>query len=231
MAGRFKGKVEFLTFCGLLTALKSSGEVNVPTAAFVLMAAEAARQIFMTAGFSEGFIVMSDISFDRPLPLSLFGTTPKVELHLHSQPIGIGNQFSFRILYLLPSSKDSSEGLCSGSFRRLDGLIQEKDHAAQQSHLNHDPWLLEQSQALGIDLSPRLLDLQTNSDGSSGMFDSRPIAFDHYYIEPEILHSILQLASLSISQRALPSVQRIQSIEALTLPLMKKKEPLGDALW
>ncbi len=188
------------------------------------MVAEAARQIFVAAERSGGSIDISDMDFDNPPPLSLFGTTPNIEFHLTTQPAEQANEFTFGIHYLLPGQKDSSERVCSGSFRWIQSLNQETDYIIQQSTRDHDPWLLELSQTLADDLSSKLLDLKLNFTGSSGTFEHSSNPFDHYYMDPEILHSILQIASRSTLQRSLPSVPRIRSISSLTLPFAEGRK-------
>lgn len=124
----------------------------MPAVAFVLMAAESARQIFVAQELVEGSILMSDISFRRRLPLSLFGANSDLELHLNAQAAEQANSFSFNILYLLHGQNDSSERVCSGSFRWTAALSSGTGSFARRFSRDHDPWLLELSQALGSHL-------------------------------------------------------------------------------
>jgi KR domain len=191
----------------------------MPAAAFILMAAEAARQIFVAAGRTGGSIVMSDVLFDCLLPLSLFGTAPNVELHLNSHSTGKADEFSFQIFFLLPGPKDSSKQLCSGCFRWNEKLTQQRDYVIQHSSHDYDTWLLDQAQALVSELSCEILNLKIDSRGSTGMFEHLPNPFDHYCIDPATLHCIIELASISTSQRSVAFVQRIASIKSLRFPL------------
>jgi hypothetical protein len=196
----------------------------MPVAAFILMAAEAARQIFVAAGRTGGSIVMSDILVDCLLPLSVFGTTSNVELHLNSHSTGKADEFNFRIFFLLPEPKDSSKQLCSGCFRWNEKLTEQIDCVVQHSSHDYDTWLLDQAQALVSELSCEILDLKLDSRGATGMFEYLPNPFDQYYIDPATLHCIFELVSISTSQRSVASVQRIASIKSLTFPLAERTE-------
>ena len=198
--------------------------MNIPTAAFILMAAEAARQIFVAAERIQGSIVICDMSFDCNLPFSLFGTTPNVELHLITRSTEGETAYSFEISYLVSGHEVRSRRLCSGMFKWDETLIMSKDRDTQQVPRDHDSWLLEQFQATGEHLSRRILDLALNSRGATGRFDSVISPSDHYFLDPEILCSILRLASVSAFTWSLASVQRVVSVGSLRLPIVPQLE-------
>jgi KR domain len=194
----------------------------MPAATFILMAAEAARQIFVAEELIAGSIEMFRFSFHGPLSLSLLDTAPGLELHLIAQLTDQANHFNFHILYLLSGKKDRSERLCSGSFRWTDTLTKKGGNSPHPLDCDNDPWLLKHSQVLGYSFSPSIFDLRLNSRSSSGAFECLSDPFDHSWVDPGTLHSILELASISNIQYSPPSVQHIASIASLTFPLLPK---------
>lgn len=208
-----------------LTRKQSNGAIHLPAVTFILMGAEAARQIFLSANLSCGFVEVFDILFYNSMPFSLFDTTPNIELHSIVQPKEQANHHTFEVSYLLPGHKENSTRLCRGSFRWTDTLNPQDGKKPISSP--YDSWLLEQSQALGLGISPRVVNTKVHSRGSNGSYENIRDPFDHYCMDPEILHSIIQLASISTFQWAPPSAQRITSMRSFIFPLERLRASRG----
>ena len=191
----------------------------MPAAIFILMAAEAARQIFVAQELIAGSIEIFRLSFHGPLSLSLFDTAPSLELHLIARLTEQTNHFSFDILYLIGGKKDISQRICSGSFRWADALTKRVVDKSQPFDCDHDPWLLEHSHTLGYEFSSDIFDLKMSSMKSSGRFEYLSEPFDHLWVDPCTLQSVLDLASTSNFQYGPLSVQQIASIASLTFTL------------
>jgi NAD(P)-dependent dehydrogenase (short-subunit alcohol dehydrogenase family) len=188
----------------------------MPAAAFLLMAIEAAQQLLIIEESDAEYIEISNFVFERPLPLSRFGRTPSLELHFGCWPVEDTKGYRFEILSLLASEKDSTERLCSGKFRWIGSSAEKIADTLSIALPEHDPWLLEQFHAIGLDGASKLTDLTVSNKGASGTFEDVTDLFDHYFVDPEVLDSILRVVQVPNMSREPPSMKRISSISSLT---------------
>lgn len=188
----------------------------MPSVLFLLMALEAARQLQTLAEPNARSLHLFDIRFEDPLPLeALNAIDSTIEMHLHARQTKEINRCQFEILSIISDDPSSSTRHCSGKFEWIK-CPPEVPHPADLE-ITHDPSLLQKSQILGQNLFAKLKVLEIGPEGSTGQFDGLADHQEHYYIDPLVLISILQLPTVSVLERSLPTMSMISSIESVAV--------------
>lgn len=138
----------------------------MPTAAYILMALEAARQLQELHENGTSTLGFSDFVFEEPFPLALFHDADTViEFQLISRQTEKDEIFEFEILSAGSECQTDWTRHCAGNIHL--GSNSTNLHASAVSPC-HGPILLEQSQLFRHDTSSHLKDLQLGSQGSTG---------------------------------------------------------------
>lgn len=201
-----------------LMEMKMSGTSAMPTAAYILMALEAGRQLQKSDGLTTSVLGFSDFVFEDPFPLALFrDTDTMIEFQFIARQIEKDKSFDFEILSAAAGCQTAWTRHCTGTLH-LSSNSTSQVHASASS-LTHDPILLEQSQLFGHDTFSHLKCLQLCSQGSTGHFDEYFSSHEHYPLDPVALDSILRLSPVSVLARNLPSVYKLRSIGYMKFPV------------
>lgn len=196
--------------------------MEMPTAAYLFMALEAARQLRILHGFKSSVLGLTDVVFGESLSLARFQKNDtKIELQLIAKEIEKNSSFEFDIFSADADSQVDWIQHCSGKLHLNCTSTSKPQFSAHTT--NYDPILLDQPQKFGINPSHRLKELQINSRGSSGSFDEHSSPHDNYPVVPMVLDSILCLSPISIVARNLPAIYKLQYIRSIV-----SEENTGD---
>lgn len=194
------------------------GAKVIPPVVFLLMALEAVRQLQTLAEPDACSVHLSNILFEDPMPLGLLRTMDStIEMHLHARQTKEFNHYQFEILSLAADHPSSSTRHCSGNFEWTKSPPENPNLAHLE--ITHDPSLLQQSQMLGQNLLSNLQVLEIGPEGSTGKFEGVTDHQEHYYFDPLILNSILQLPKASLLSRGLPAIHRVSSVQSVFVPV------------
>lgn len=198
----------------------------MPTAAYILMALEAARQLQELHGLATSTLGFSDFVFEEPFPLALFrDADTMIEFQLISRQTEKDRIFEFEILSAGAECQTEWTRHCAGNIH-LGSNSTNPVHASSFSPC-HDPILLEKSQLFGHDTSSHLKGLQLGSQGSTGHFDAYISSHEHYPLNPMVLDSILRLSPVSLLARNLPAVYKLRSIGCMKFPVRVETTDTG----
>ena len=202
------------------------GSSNIPPAAFILMALESARQLQPTVNPSALFTLLSDIVFDRLLPLALFKDLDTVlELHFLTYRLNTTDGFRFEIVSLATEGQGSSIRHCSGKLLLTNLPV---EHSGMKPlTIQHDSFLLERWDSSKQSTLRKLEKLKVSSEGQSGTFESN-LSHESYTVDPLVLDSILNLAPVSVLNRSLPTRYLLSSIKTVLVPLATSTNTYGN---
>lgn len=209
-----------------MTAKQTSGVRDMPAAAYILMAFEAARQLQQLDGLNTSVIGFSDFVFEKGFPLVLFRDAhTMIEFQFIARQTGEERSFGFEILSAMAGYQSDWTRHCRGTFH-LNSTSVDHVHATTYSP-KHDPVLLEQSQLFGHDTSSHLKGLRLDSQGSTGHFHEIFSSHEHYPLHPMVLDSILRVSPASLLARNLPAAYKLRSIGCMKFPIHVKNPVSG----
>ena len=198
---------------------QTDGVPNAPSAMFLLMALEAARQVFQAKEPCAYRASLSDVLFDEPLLLDRFQTpSTTVELHLNARQTA-KDTFQFEISSFCRQSGSTRH--CHGAFSSTacDTTPLKMDAEA----ISHDPFLLKAATKSTKSPSqaafPKISNVFLSEYGSHGSFADSQEQHENYCVDPVVLSSIIALMPLSGVPRNLPTMQRLSSVKTVFAPL------------
>ena len=198
-----------------LTFSKAQGLAEMPPAAYILLALEAARQLSDTRNCNSGSFGLSKVILERQLPLSVFSDTETaVEVQLIARETDTPNTFAFEIFFETLAEGESWARHCSG-YLETQTVIEPS--ILRFPDLSQDQALMNQVELLEPNIRESLSNLKLSPEGSIGEFKSKRRDFDDLAADPLVLSSILRLAPLSVmSQRPLAEC-RLSSLASLAV--------------
>ncbi|MCJ1465537.1 hypothetical protein MMC07_004155 [Pseudocyphellaria aurata] len=201
-----------------LMEMKLSGIRDMPAAAYILMAFEAARQLQQLDGLDTSVIGFSGFVFEKDFPLVLFRDAhTTIEIQLIARQTEEDRSFGFEILSAMAGYQTDWTRHCRGKFHINNTSV---DHLIATTYApEHDPILLEQSQVFGYDTSSHLKGLRLDPQGSTGHFYEIFSSHEHYPLPPMVLDSILGLSPASLLARNLPAAYKLRSIGCMKFPI------------
>ncbi|CAF9930981.1 MAG: hypothetical protein ALECFALPRED_004772 [Alectoria fallacina] len=208
-----------------LQELKAEGLTEMPAAAYLLMAVEAARQLCGNRNSDADSLCISNVHFDQPLPLSLYSRTDAgPEVQLIARQMDGTDKSAFEIFSQSPADEDLWTRHCYGNF--------ETEATAESPILNsqkllHDQVLLDHARTLGHSVGVGLNNFKLSLEGSSGEFERSIDGVKAYPVQPSVLNSILELPPISLLGQNLPAEHHLSSIASLTVPILRVGSDCG----
>jgi hypothetical protein len=183
-----------------------------PSAVFIIMALEAARQLQILAQHNGSCLQLSEVILEHDFSLSYFKNNESaIELHLNASQIDT-DSFKFVITSWPTDESSSPIRHCSG----ILGWTNAQNPIAKpiDNGITHDPVLLQRAEMAGMNLTEHISGLRVSSRGQTGSFDASK-RLDGYWINPRILNDILDLPSISVLGLKLPLLTRLASIRSV----------------
>ena len=198
-----------------LTFSKAQGLTEMPPAAYILLALEAARQLSDTRNCDSDLFGLSKVILERQLPLSVFSDAETaVEVQLIARETDTPNTFAFEIFFETLAEGESWARHCYGN---LETQKVADPSILRFPDLSQDQTLMNQAQIMEPSIGVSLNNLRLSPEGSVGDFKSKKRDFDDLAADPLVLNSILRLAPMSVmSQRPLAE-WRLSSLASLTI--------------
>ena len=199
---------------------------EMPAAAFILMALEAARQLQPSINPSASSTLLSDVVFNCPLQLALFKEMDTViELHFLAHQLDTTDAFQFDIMSLRTEGRDSSIRHCSGKLVLTN--ISAVDNVISPSTVKHDSLLFEHWKSIRRGAFRNLKEIKLGSEGQSGVFESSLGNYESYAVDPLALNSVLNLAPASVLSKTLPSSFLVSSVRTILAPVINSTNTCG----
>ena len=181
------------------------------------MALEAARQLCGVRDTDDDSLRISNLHFERQLPLSVFSETDTaVELQLIARRMDRSHKFEFEIFSQNLADENSWTRHCYGS---LETLVLAESPILKSQKIVHDQALLDQARAFQKGVGVGLSNLKMSLEGSSGEFEHSLDEAETYVLHPSVLHSILTLPPVSTLNQNLPAEKDLLSITSITVPV------------
>ena len=197
----------------------------MPAASYLLMALEAARQLSGIRDTDTDSLRISNVQFERELPLSVFSETDTaVESQLIARRIDGSHKFAFEIFSQNSADENSWTRHCYGN---LETQVLAEPPILNCQKIIQDQALLDQARAFQESVGVGLSNLKLSLEGSSGEFDHSSDDVEAYAIEPSILHSILSLPPISTLGQNLPAKNILFSISSITVPILPLRSNCG----
>ena len=199
----------------LLTFLKVQGLTQMPPAAYLLLALEAARQLSGTRKSNVNLFGLSKVIFERQLPLSVFSDAETaVEVQLIARETDAPTTFAFEIFFETLAEGESWARHCSGN---LETQTVVDPSILSFPDLSQDQTLVSLAQMLEPSIGESLSNLKISSEGSSGELKSKMHDFDNLAADPLVLNTILKLAPMSVMSQRCLAEWRLSSLASLTV--------------
>ena len=199
----------------------------MPSAVFLLMALEAARQLQLGSGSTASSLMVSDAEFIEPLPLYFIPDSDSgLEIMITAATRKSSMCFSFEITSIEPGRVGKPKHHCTGSFGWLEAVLETRKWKTWD--MNHDASLLKQWKSLGNDVPDSLRQLNTCNEGCSGRFEQSIDLHENYPVDPRVLDHIFTLAPLPLTRSNLPATCRLVSVASVVAPTCARSTDLVD---
>ena len=179
------------------------------------MASEASRQLSILHDWHPSGLILRDISFNEPLPMSNFkaaDTALEVQL-VSSQSSNDPRVYNFDVFAATPGTADTWVRHCSGKF---GWPLESKNYLFNPITIDHDQSLHFTGLALYPSMNDLITHLKINQSGSSGRFSSRLNEVENNLIDPLVLRAILGLPPISLLRSRLPTRYRVSNIRSVS---------------
>ena len=181
------------------------------------MALEAAQQFQATSQLGSAFVRLVDIQFLRDLPLSAMTSEDGlIEIHFTLQNIANSQDLRFTISAALLRASTVWEEHCCG---KMSFSTTAQATPIFRQPLKHNPTLLEHIESSSSFPKPRFDTFSVGGDRASGDMKSLAYGDEHYYIDPALLSSCMQVPAMLMIGSGLAAEHQLDSIEILELPL------------
>ena len=215
MASNIKGKQRDGDIIVFLTLLKAQGLTEMPPAAYLLLALEAARQLSDIRSFNSDSFGLSKVIIERQLPLCVFSDAETaVEVQLIARETDAPTTFAFEIFSETLAEGESWARQCSGN---LETQTVVDPSILRFPDLSQDQTLMSQAQILEPSIGESLSNLKLSQKGSSGELKSKTHDFDNLAADPLVLNTILRLAPMSVMSQRCLAEWRLYSLASLTV--------------
>lgn len=215
MASRIEGKQRGIGIMMFLTFSKAQGLAEMPPAAYLLLALEAARQLSDTQSSNPDSFGLSKVLLERQLPLSIFSDAESaVEVQLVAREMDAPSTFAFEIFLETSAEGESWVRHCSGNLETQKSV---EPSIPRFPDLSQDQALTSQAQILEPSIGESLSNLKLSPEGSSGDLKSRTHDFDNLAADPLVWNTILRLAPMSVMSQKHLAEWRVSSLASLTV--------------
>lgn len=181
------------------------------------MALEAARQLSNIRDTDAHSLRVSNVQFDRQLPLSVFSEADTaVESQLIARRVDGSHKFAFEIFSQNLADENSWTRHCHGN---LETQVLVESPILNCQKIIHNQALLDQARAFQTNVGEGLSNLKLSPEGSSGEFEHSSDEIETHPLHPSVLHSILNLPPMSTLSQNLPAENNLCSIASITVPV------------
>ena len=189
----------------------------MPRSVFILMVLEAAQQVQTTMNLVNASLKLAGIAFPEDLPLStLRSENGTIETHLSLQNVAKSQDFHFTISAAISQLSNDWKEYCFG---RMTFVTEDLETPSPRPSINHDATLLRHIETLGLFLPPKFEEFHVEQDRANGAFTSPSCDDDHYYLDPALLSSLMQVPAMLMMGYGLPAEHLVDLIEVLEVPL------------
>ncbi|KAL8887286.1 MAG: hypothetical protein Q9192_006350 [Flavoplaca navasiana] len=213
-----------------LGELWTSDKQGLTSAICVLMAIEAARQIFMPVDEGKPVIRLTDMKFPgNPLFSACSGQGRDFEVQLLSKMEDGASRMTFEILRSSPNDNGVWQ-LCSAGTL---ALVSEQPEVStdDQANTHHDPLLGARAGSLSPDVFNMVENVQIHRGRVAGDVQRLEHSWQTYPIHPVALASVLSLGPTSMVGQNLPVKHCISSIPGLSISVdWETSDPLRLAI-
>ena len=199
----------------------------MPSAVFLLMALEAARQLQLGSSSTASALMVSDVEFIEPLPLYFIPDSESGrEIMVTAATTKSSTCFSFEITSTEPGSVEKLKHHCTGSFGWLETASETRKWKTWD--MNHDASLLKQWKSLRNAMPDSLRQLNTCDEGCSGRFEQSIYPHENYPVDPRVLDHIFTLAPLPLTRSNIPATWRLVSVASILASTCARPTDLVD---
>ncbi|KAL9609780.1 MAG: hypothetical protein Q9167_005476 [Letrouitia subvulpina] len=206
-----------------LEKLMDEGTDFLPKTSYILMALEAAEQIWINLSSDTaptGMVRLNEVSFPNKLSLSALENENGVIETQVSLRASINPQ---RFYFAVSASPEQHPGnwkhLCTGSLDLSDTCIQAP---SPPEEMNNDSALLEYIQSLEVYPTRNFENLHLKRGQARGSLVQGVDENEHYHLNPALFASLERLPDMLLSGTGPPAEYSLEAIESVEMPLGRR---------